>query len=88
MINAEKIQLNSQERKIVKLLIMKGVPEDKRAQLWLISSGAKLEMKNNPGYYHFLLYHYPTDVELPNDRQIDLVNYFLTKGVGHQKDLP
>ena len=46
---------------------------EKRSQLWLITSGAKAEISSNPGYYNFLIENYPTDVELPNDRQIDLV---------------
>jgi hypothetical protein len=57
----------------MKLLILKGVPTNKRAEMWLITSGAKLEMKNNPGYYEYLINRYPTNIELPNDRQIDLV---------------
>jgi hypothetical protein len=51
------------------------VPPEKRGMLWLITSGAKLEMKNNSGYYDFLINNYPSEIELPNDRQIDLVKF-------------
>jgi hypothetical protein len=54
---------------------MKGLPPHKRKDLWLISTGARQEMMNNPNYYQFLVYSYPTDFELPNDRQILLVKF-------------
>jgi len=57
----------------MKMLILKGVPKEKRRLLWLITSGAKREMLNNPGYYSYQVKDYPTEVELPNDRQNELV---------------
>jgi hypothetical protein len=30
-------------------------------------------MLNNPGYYNFLIHGYPSEVEVPNEKQIDLV---------------
>jgi len=44
-----------------------------RSELWLITSGAKRELINNPGYYKFLTENYPIGIELPTDKQIDLV---------------
>ena len=73
LINKDKTFLTNEEKRVIKLLILKGVPESKRMELWLITSGARREMRNNPGYYQFLVNSYPTDIELPNDRQIDLV---------------
>jgi hypothetical protein len=73
LLNNEKLILTREEKKTLKLLILKGVQEEKRGDLWFISSGANQEMKNNPGYYDFLVNDYPQDVELPNDKQIDLV---------------
>jgi hypothetical protein len=69
--------LTNEEKRLVKLLIIKGVPKEKRSELWLISSGAKRELRNNPNYYKNLIENYPCDIELPTDKQIDLVyNYF------------
>ena len=63
---------------MLKLLILKGVPpKDIRPNLWFIASGAKREMLNNSGYYEYILYNYPTEVDLPAERQIDLVNKLL-----------
>ncbi len=60
------------------MLVLKGVPPDQRAYLWLLSSGAKREMFNNPGYYNYLVDGYPSETELPTDKQIDLVkNIFI-----------
>lgn len=69
--------MSKDEKRILKLLLIKGVPESKRVEMWFISSGAKLEMSNNPGYYDYLIKDYPNDVELPSYRQIDLVIYFI-----------
>jgi hypothetical protein len=48
-----------------------------RSELWLIASGAKRELKNNPGYYNYLVHNYPSEIELPSDKQIDLVIFIL-----------
>lgn len=53
---------------------MKGVPDIDRGQLWFIGSGARVEMEEHPGYYSFLLNSYPSEIELPNEKQIDLVH--------------
>lgn len=53
---------------------MKGVPDAGRGQLWFIASGARVEMEEHPGYYSFLLDSYPSEIELPNEKQIDLVH--------------
>lgn len=75
LINYDKVSLTKEEKKILKLLILKGVPKEKRSQMWFISSGAKREMLNNIGCYKFLVNEYPQDVALPTDRQIDLVKF-------------
>lgn len=37
-----------------------------------MSTGAKKQMIDHPKYYHFLLQSYPKDIELLNEKQIDL----------------
>jgi hypothetical protein len=58
---------------MAKLLILKGIPEDKRFDFWLLISGAKREMEDNPNYYDNLLYSYPKDIDLQHYHQIELV---------------
>ena len=57
------------------MLILKGVPNEKRGKFWFVASGGKKEMIENPGYYEFLVNHYPKDIELPNEHQIEIVKY-------------
>lgn len=58
---------------MIKLLILKGVPEDKRSLMWLLCSGAKREMHNNIGYYESLSKNYPENIKLSSYNQIDKV---------------
>ncbi|XP_030057378.1 growth hormone-regulated TBC protein 1 isoform X2 [Microcaecilia unicolor] len=51
----------------VKRYIRKGIPNEHRALIWMIVSGAQAEMDLNPGYYHKLL-----EGE-KNDRLVDAV---------------
>ena len=39
-------------------LIMKGIPDSIRAQVWMVSSGAMNDMADNPGYYQYMLKKY------------------------------
>ncbi|KAK4832791.1 hypothetical protein QYF61_025659 [Mycteria americana] len=39
----------------VKRYIRKGIPNEHRALIWMIVSGAQTNMEQNPGYYHRLL---------------------------------
>lgn len=39
----------------VKRYIRKGIPNEHRALIWMIVSGAQANMEQNPGYYHRLL---------------------------------
>uniref|UniRef100_A0A8C6K4P1 Uncharacterized protein n=1 Tax=Melopsittacus undulatus TaxID=13146 RepID=A0A8C6K4P1_MELUD len=39
----------------VKRYIRKGIPNEHRALIWMIVSGAQANMEQNPGYYHSLL---------------------------------
>jgi hypothetical protein len=58
---------------MAKLLILKGIPPDKRFDFWFLISGAKREMEDNPNYYDNLLNSYPKDIDLQHYHQIDLV---------------
>lgn len=54
-----------------KLLVMKGIPNHLRSEVWFTLSGAKHEQANNTkNYYKFLVESYP--ISLPYDKQIDL----------------
>ena len=50
-----KFSLNSEEKNILKFLIMHGTPDICRLRLWLICSGAQNEIRLNPTYYNDLL---------------------------------
>jgi TBC1 domain family member 8/9 len=39
-------------------LIMKGIPDSIRAQVWMVSSGAANDLAENPGYYEMMLAKY------------------------------
>ncbi|KAJ8253245.1 hypothetical protein GJAV_G00210680 [Gymnothorax javanicus] len=39
----------------VKRYVRKGIPNEHRALIWMLSSGAQERLENNPGYYHKLL---------------------------------
>ena len=50
--------------KIIKLLLLKKDPDKEyRKKIWMITSGAKKEMKDNPNYYSNLLTNYPDNVK-------------------------
>ncbi|XP_068602145.1 growth hormone-regulated TBC protein 1-A-like isoform X2 [Brachionichthys hirsutus] len=39
----------------VKRFVRKGVPNEHRARIWMVASGAQEELERRPGYYHSLL---------------------------------
>ena len=53
--NKEKINLTPVEKATLEYLIILGTPSYYRAKLWLLSSGAKKELKQNKNYYKILL---------------------------------
>ena len=86
----EKNQFNDNDIQIYKMLIYKGcIPEIYRGDFWFISSGAKKEMLEHPNYYNYLLSHYPKEIELPNEHQIelDLKRTFPEDSFYHQNDI-
>ena len=57
------MKFSDKEIKIIKLLLIKTEPEKKyRKNIWMVSSGAKQEMKEHPNYYLNLLKNYPEEM--------------------------
>uniref|UniRef100_A0A8B9R3Q1 Growth hormone regulated TBC protein 1 n=1 Tax=Anas platyrhynchos TaxID=8839 RepID=A0A8B9R3Q1_ANAPL len=50
-----KLPKGEKQRGQVKRYIRKGIPNEHRALIWMIVSGAQANMEQNPGYYHRLL---------------------------------
>ena len=64
---------NSQQRSILRELYRKDVIPDKyRKDIWMIASGAKLEMVNHKHYYDNLVYYFPDFIPLVMEKQITL----------------
>ena len=76
------MKFSDKEIKIIKLLLIKTEPEKKyRKNIWMVSSGAKQEMKEHPNYYINLLTKYPEEIS-ENHYQIilkDLPRTFINK---------
>ena len=49
--NKDKLLLELEEKEILKFLISLGTPNFYRTKLWLLCSGAKREINDNPDYY-------------------------------------
>ena len=56
LFDEEKLYYTKEEKELIKQLLLHGpIPSKYRKEFWLISTGAKLECKNNPGYYEKLV---------------------------------
>ncbi len=66
------------------MLLLKKIPDSMRAkvkklfdnniiQIWLLTSGAKREIMNNPDYYKNLTERFPKNIPSPFVEQIDMV---------------
>ena len=53
--NKDKLILEVEEKEILKFLISIGTPNLYRAKLWLLCSGAKRDINENPDYYANLI---------------------------------
>ena len=61
------------QKQILRNLLSKDVLPDKyKPDLWLIASGAKRQMLNNPNYYNNLVYNFPSFIPCPAVKQIEL----------------
>ena len=54
LISEDKIVYNNDDKKLIRELLYNPIPSQFRAKFWLIISGAKQEIINNPGYYEKL----------------------------------
>ena len=56
----KKTYFTEEDKKIYKLLLIKGViPSKYRGEFWCISTGGKRELINHPNYYKYILEKYP-----------------------------
>ena len=53
---------------LIKDLLFSHLPSAYRAKFWFISSGAKREMLNNPGYYESILNNFPNGTQSPAEK--------------------
>ena len=61
------------QKEILRNLLYKDVLPDKyKPDLWLIASGAKRQMQNNPNYYSNLVHNFPSFIPCPAVKQIEL----------------
>ena len=59
----KKTYFTEEDKKIYKLLLIKGViPSKYRGEFWCISTGGKRELINHPNYYKYILEKYPKNV--------------------------
>ena len=64
----QKIYFNEEDKKIYKLLLIKGViPPKYRGEFWYISTGGKRELLRHQNYYKYILENYPKNI-LSNDK--------------------
>ena len=72
LINNEKIIFSDEEIKLIKDLLYNPLPKSQRRNFYLIASGAKREMLNNPNYYYTLLSTFPKKIPFPYEESINL----------------
>ena len=73
LLSNKTISFTHRDKKILKSLLLTPIPSFLRKQLWLIATGAKREMLNNPNYYTNLTSNYPEKlIPSPYINQIDL----------------
>ena len=54
LLSEDKLYYTSEEKELIKQLLYNPIPPEYRKEYWFIITGAKLEYKNNPGYYQSL----------------------------------
>ena len=100
IINNHNYCLCPNNKRILKTLLLKKMPDSMRAkvkystynkinQIWLLTSGAKREIMNNPDYYGNLTDRFPKSIPSPFVEQIEMVSiYQLFTCLGRQKNFP
>ena len=63
---------NSNQISLIKELLISKLPTEKRRDFWFISSGAKREMLNNPGYYSSIIKNFPNGTQSPGEASLKL----------------
>ena len=58
LLNENKLIISEVEKKILEVLLIKEIPNELHKNLWLISSGSRLLLKENKGYYSKLIKFY------------------------------
>ena len=59
----KKISFSEEDKKIYKLLLIKGaIPSKYRGEFWYISTGGKRELLQHPNYYKYILEKYPKNI--------------------------
>ena len=54
LLSEDKLYYTRKEKELIKQLLYNPIPPEYRKEYWFIITGAKLEYKNNPGYYQSL----------------------------------
>ena len=72
LLSKDKIVFSEKEIKLIKDLLYNPLPNSQRRTFYLIASGAKREMLNNPNYYYKLLSIFPKKIPFPYEESIDL----------------
>ena len=65
LFSQEIISYSPKQISLIKDLLLSHLPSKKRKDFWFISSGAKREMLNNPGYYQSIIYNFPNGTQSP-----------------------
>ena len=84
LISEEKIVYNKEDKKLISDLLYNPIPKEFRPKYWLIMSGAKQEIINNPGYYEKLKklikispnFPFSKSVSLDLHRTFSSIDYF------------
>ena len=67
-----KLKFTIKERQILCNLLTKPFPSEHRKNYWLIATGAKEDIKNNPNYYNNILNNFPKEIPDLYENQINL----------------
>ena len=78
LVSKDKLYYTDKEKELIKQLLYNEIPPEFRKEFWFISTGAKLECKNNPNYYQKLKKLIPNDINFPfiKDIELDIHNTF------------
>ena len=55
LVDKEKLYYTKEDKELIKKLLYNPMPKNVRSEYWYIITGAKIECRNNPGYYQKLV---------------------------------